>query len=203
MAGKWRKRLKKLGKNLSKVVKVAAPIAAFAIGGPIGLAIGAGGALTGAALTPGNRQKKFKSLKRSAVAVAAAGAGSAALGLISGSGITAGGLTSLGKIGTDIFGGGTPTPPSGSSGLDGALLSDNRTNQNSPVLDFGGFLGTGSSGAGTSQTSDPNEQGMRGGGPFGGFFGGDEPAGEAGGIKPIWIVAGLGAVLLLSKKKAG
>ena len=204
---KWKKRLKKLGKNLSKVLKVAAPVAAFAIGGPAGLALGAGGALGGAALTPGSRKKKFKSLKRSALAVGAGVAGAGALGIISGSGIGAGGLTSIAKIGSDIFGGGSPAATA-KDPAEEMSFGYSQKPAASDMLGGGGFLGSLFGGGTPSKTSDPSEAGERGGGPIGGGFGrggGPVEAGTAGGekpgINPLFIALGIGAAVLLSRKK--
>lgn len=209
---KWKKRLKKLSKNISKVLKVAAPVAAFAIPGVGGLEAGAALAGGGAALTPGDRKKKFKSLKKSAVAVGVGFGAAQAVGLISGQGFGAGGFSSLSKIGSDIFGGGGGALPNGkgggSSGLEEAFIDDQRAAPGDPSAlgALGGaFLGSTFSGAETSQTSNPNEAGERGGGPFGGpvaeMFGTGE--GESKGINPLWIVGGGLALIMLSKKKAG
>lgn len=209
MASKWRKRLKNLGKNVSKVLKVAAPVAAFAVGGPLGLAVGAGLGVGGAALSGGNRRTKLKSLKRSGIAVAGGFGASAALGAISGQGLMAPGFSSLFKIGTSIFGGGSPTPPPQQQ--EGDLLSQAHfANEGVGGANFmqgapgGGLLGSLFSGSGTSQTANPVDQGERGGGAFGGLFGGGE-AGVGGAEKPginmIWIIGGAAALLLLSGKK--
>lgn len=217
MASKWRKRLKKLGKNLSKVLKPAAVVAALAIPGVGGLAAASVLGVSGAALTPGNRKKKLKSLKRVGINVGGALVGKGALGLISGQGVGASVLSSAPKIFSDVFGGGSALPgakapsKSGTSGLDEAGIAG-WEQAGSGGIDAGaggfgagaaGFLGSMFSGAQTSTTTNPNESGERGGGAFGGYFGGEEPPGGKGGINPLWIVGGGLALLVLSKKKAG
>lgn len=211
-----KKSLKKLGKNLkkaakvvgrasAKVVKYAAPVVGSVLLGPVGGL--AGTALAGAASQVGPNKNRGKALKRTLIYGGAVSAGTAEIGLASGAGAGASLLTSVPRL----FGGSPEQPEGmsegggggGTSGLDQAFIDSKRASS-SPALDSmlgNAFLGSMFSGADPSRTSDPNEAGERGGGPFGGLFGGEE--GTEGGIKPIWIVAGLGAVLLLSKRKAG
>ena len=93
-----RKLAKKVGRSAGKVLRVAAPVAPVLLGGLGGVGAGAGAAVLGSALAGGNRKKKLKALRRSGVAVGAAAAGTAALGLVSGQGIGASAISSIGSF---------------------------------------------------------------------------------------------------------
>lgn len=95
---KVKKAAKSVGKKVGTVLRAAAPVAPFLIGGIPGIAVGAGAAISGSALKGGSRKKKLKALKRTGTQVAAVGAGTAALGLISGTGAGASGLASFSQI---------------------------------------------------------------------------------------------------------
>lgn len=214
-----RKTLKKGGRALGTVLRVAAPVAPILLGGVGGLAAGAGASAVGAALKGGNRKKKLKAFKRAAVATSAAAAGTALLGMASGAG--AGG--SLLDSAKSIFGGGG-TPQDPTTDLDNAIIPSEEAasrlaNADQSGLSFdemlmnaGGYFGNRQGREENQQSNVPRDETRDGGGGGGGRGDGftgtreDLPADEQ--IDPetgepikkksktVWIVLGVGALAL-------
>lgn len=114
-----KKAIKSVTRTTAKVVAVAAPIVGTAVfgaaGGAIGTAIGA------AAAQVGPNKNRSSQLKRSLVSGAAITGAGAALGLASGAGLAASGISSISRI----FGGGPVAQPGGNDPLGNALLTGN------------------------------------------------------------------------------
>ena len=125
MASKWKKRFKKHLARAGKIISYAAPIAGGLFLGPLGAAAGtaAGAALRGAT-TQGNRRAKFGAVKKAAIFGGAVVAGTAALGLVSGSGLGSSVIGSVGKL----IGGGETNSVLGKGGdtESGSVLGDMR-----------------------------------------------------------------------------
>lgn len=218
-----KKKLKKLGKKVkkaaktvgraaAKAVKYAAPVVGTLVAGPLGGL--AGTALSGAASQVGPNKNRAKALKRALIYGGSVTAGAAAIGVVSGAGAGASLIQSVPRL----LGGAPATPASGSEGLDQAFI-DRPTQDGGELTDLsgafltsppggGGGLGSLFSGSLPGRTVDGGEAGERGGGPVGDLMGmygssGLEEGGAQGeGINPWWIVGGVGALFLLSRKKA-
>lgn len=208
-----KKIIKSAGRTAAKVVKVAAPVAGTLLLGPLGGL--AGTALAAGASQVGPNKSRSAALKRSIVSGLGITAGGSALGLISGAGLGASGISSISRI----FGGGSPSPqvaPDQNSALANAFLSPAGgtaavVGGNPPAMQnglenalfsgIGGFIGNQSGPSGLEGV------GQRTGGTFG-TEGGGLPGGgnspyetEKPGIPWLPLVVAGGALLLLLKGK--
>lgn len=208
----FKKTLKNLGRKSARVGSYALPIAGGLVGGVAGAAIGGAG---GAALSQvGTGNKKLR-LKRSLMATGASIAGSGALGLASGQGVGASGLSSIGAL----FGGGGSTlaprtgglsPAAGQQGTSPFSTGGQAVPESTDVFSrFGAFLGRapGKIGQYLGGAKSPTQQAQAGGVAGGSFFGapGSADANQAPGATnflPLLLIGGgLLAVFALRKGK--
>jgi len=203
-----KKTIKSAGRAAAKVVKYAAPVVGTLVGGPVGGLIGTG--LAAGASQVGPNKNRGAALKRSIVSGLGVTAGGSALGLISGAGFGASGISSISRI----LGGGAPeaqpevaenellgpdnflysTPASGTAaatkGGNPPALGDAFLNAASGGL--GSFIGN------QNGPSGLEGSGARAGGTFGTEGGGVASGGILGGIPEAQVegAGGLGSKLL-------
>lgn len=224
----WKKKMKKTfafkaakatGRGAAKVVKYVAPPVGAVFLGPLGAAVGTGMAAVASQVGP--NKNRTAALKRSLVYGGSITAGTAALGVLSGSGLGASVLTSLGKM----FGPTAPVAPvtDQQAAMDNAFLSPMTPTgpQGSPALAQAiSILGTRNGipdSAGTGgiipdpSVADPRQGGAglfeqietfagpMMGGEAPGFF--QTPEGETDWVK-LGLVAGAAWFLLFRKRAA-
>lgn len=214
---RFRRKLRDVGRKAARVGSVAAPIVGGFLGGPLGAA--AGGAV-GAGLSQVHQRRGSKRarLRRSLLATGGAVAGSGALSLLGGGGLTTGALPNLSRI----FGGASPGSASSASTPEAAGLDFGqnlgKTSNSSPsvggsatggsIWDFLGGRGSQSvpPGAHTPGTmGDPNQESL-GGGVFPGagmdLLSAPGTEGEDQDKRLLIVVAIGAAILFFARKKA-